>query len=152
VLWAMHRIWARMQKPTSTDLVLCDKCGLYTAGSHECFLREYKDKEKICVVCGKEVPKRHRKFCGAKCYKEHINEQEKLKRKVLRAEAQPRNAFCSPECKGVFGSPARAIAAGAKSFDAATVDAGDRFYETYVQFCKRLNNAPMPFAEWATRR
>jgi hypothetical protein len=146
ILWSMHRVWVRMQKPAPTGLVLCQKCDLYVGGGHLCFLREHKG-QRFCVVCGKEVPKHRHKFCGNKCYRE----QEKLKRKVpLNSETRP--AFCSPACKGIFGSPARAIADGAQCFDAATVDVGDRFYETYVQFCARLNTAPMPFAEWATRR
>lgn len=152
VLFSMHRVWKRMQKPVPTDLVLCEKCGLYVAcvdGRHACFFREQKGP-RVCAVCGREVPKQCRTFCGKKCYREHCA-QEKLTRQVL-LDLQPRKVFCSPECRGLQGSPAKAIAAGAKAFDAFTVDLGDRFYETYVQMCARLNTMPMPFAEWASRR
>ena len=156
-LWSMHRVWERMQKPVPTYLVLCEKCGLYIGRQgHRCFFRDHEEKRtrfcvekrtRFCVVCGKELPKHHSKFCGDECYRKDTYDKQKLKRKE---SPQTRNAFCSPECKATFASPTKSI--DAKGFDAATVDLGDRFYETYLQFCARLNTAPMPFCEWAARR
>ena len=59
---------------------------------------------KLCIVCGKEVPKGHRKFCGKKCRREYLLAKNVPAKKpkfciVCGKEVPKRHSkFCSEKC------------------------------------------------------
>lgn len=54
-----------------------------------------KKQPRFCIVCGKEVPKHHSKFCGKICRRKNLLVKAQAQRKAHQA----RPVFCSAACK-----------------------------------------------------
>jgi hypothetical protein len=103
-LWRMARVWERMK----------------TEGP-----AAPPPPTKSCIVCGKEVPKSNRKFCGRQCLR------NRGRYRVLRSESGD----------AVFAMEAVPAAHPAEAD-----------YQNYVDFCKSADAAPLPFSEWNAGR
>lgn len=121
ILFGMHETWRRMKTETET---------IY-----------YPKNPKLCLVCGAPCPVRCRKYCSKQCHRVAVISQ-RVRRKKTHLN------FCSPDCKLQYQVRTRNGEAFIP-FSATKVEqTGNRSYDSYVDFCRRMDAQPMPFAEW----